>query len=71
MHGAAGVILVNDSPNHQRRSGRAGEVRHRRRVRQTPGIPFVQVKAARVADRWFADAGKNLEGIIALPSTRT
>jgi Peptidase family M28/PDZ domain/PA domain len=63
MHGAAGVILINDTPNHPGDSDDlpkfAGE--------DGPGdagIPFVQVKAAAIRP-WFAAAGKNLNQLSA------
>ena len=59
MHGAAGVILINDRANHP---GDADELEKFGATEGPPdaGIPFVQVKAARV-EPWFNDAGKNLD----------
>jgi hypothetical protein len=61
MHGARGVLLINDRSNHRNDSddlekfgSTAGPM--------DAGIPFVQIKAD-VADRWFSAAGKNLEEI--------
>jgi len=61
MHGAAGVILIDDIANHK---GEPDEL-----VRfgadegpSNAGIPFLQVKEAKV-DAWFADAGKSLAAI--------
>src|SRR5712692_2651515 len=58
MHGAAGVILVNDRANHpgnpdelEKFGAAAGP--------NNAGIPFFQVKAARV-EKWFTDEGKDL-----------
>ncbi len=57
MHGAAGVILINDVQNH---SGQPDEL-PKFEGEDGPddaGIPFVQVKASAVAP-WFTAAGKN------------
>ncbi|HWR50179.1 MAG TPA: M20/M25/M40 family metallo-hydrolase [Bryobacteraceae bacterium] len=60
--GARGVILINDRPNHPgdgdelERSMRAG-------VPTNAGLPFIQVKV-KVAEKWFAAAGKELNQII-------
>ena len=61
LHGAAGVILISDVANHH------GEPDDLEKFGTADGpsdagIPFVQVKAARV-ESWFAGAGKNLETI--------
>ncbi len=61
MHGAAGVILINDTPQHP------GEPDQFEKFANADGpddagIPFVHVKADKVAP-WFAAAGKNLEQI--------
>ena len=63
MHGAAGVILINDTPNHRgepddlpKFAGDDGP--------DDAGIPFIQVKAADV-DAWFSAAGKNLDQLSA------
>jgi Zn-dependent M28 family amino/carboxypeptidase len=63
MHGAAGVILIDDTPNHPgdaddlpKFAGEDGP--------DDAGIPFVQVKAAAVQP-WFAAAGKNLDQVSA------
>ena len=61
MHGASGVILVDDRANHP------GEPDELEKFGITAGptnarIPFVQVKEARV-EKWFADSGKSLEKI--------
>ncbi|MBZ5724175.1 MAG: M28 family peptidase [Acidobacteriia bacterium] len=63
MHGAAGVILVNDRGNH------VGEPDDLPKfgVAEGPldaGIPFVQVKEERV-EGWFRDAGKSLTTVAA------
>jgi hypothetical protein len=61
LHGATGVILISDRANHR------GEADELEKFGVTSGptnarIPFVQVKEARV-EKWFSDAGKNLETI--------
>ncbi len=61
LHGASGVILVADRANHP------GEADQLEKFGVTAGptnarIPFVQVTEARV-EKWFSDAGKNLEKI--------
>jgi len=60
-HGAAGVVLVADRPNHPRepdgleKFGRtAGPV--------DAGIPFLQVRAS-IAAKWLAEAGQDLDRI--------
>ncbi|HKA01741.1 MAG TPA: M28 family peptidase [Candidatus Solibacter sp.] len=61
MHGASGVILVNDRANHPS----AADELEKFGITAGPtnaGIPFVQVKEERV-DQWFADAGKPLAQI--------
>ena len=63
MHGAAGVLLVNDLHNHP---GEADEL-PKFAGEDGPddaGIPFVQVKAEEVRP-WFAAAGKNLNQLSA------
>ena len=62
IHGAVGVILINDLANHH------GEADTLEKFGVTAGpadagIPFVQVKADRVAS-WFTGAGKNLATIV-------
>jgi hypothetical protein len=62
IHGAVAVILINDVANHH------GEADTLEKFGTTAGpadagIPFVQVKAERVA-AWFTDAGKNLATIV-------
>lgn len=59
MHGARGVILVNDTFNHRGESDDL-EKFGRSVGPGDAGIPFVQVKEE-VAARWISDAGKNLE----------
>jgi len=61
LHGAIGVILVNDRANHP---GAADEL-EKFGVTAGPtnaGIGFVQVTEAKV-DKWFADAGKSLDQV--------
>ncbi|HUK18524.1 MAG TPA: M20/M25/M40 family metallo-hydrolase [Bryobacteraceae bacterium] len=61
MHGAAGVILINDVDHHaadgDRLPGFSGA-----EGPSDAGIIFVQLKAARVAG-WFAEAGKSVKQI--------
>lgn len=61
MHGARGVILINDRANH------AGDQDNLENFAHTvgpadAGIPFVQIKAD-VAALWFAQAGRKLEDV--------
>jgi Peptidase family M28/PDZ domain/PA domain len=61
MHGASGVILMNDRAAHP---GEADEL-EKFAPEAGPGnagIPFLQVRTE-IADRWFALAGKNAEEI--------
>ena len=61
MHGAAGVILVNDRAAHR---GEADEL-EKFGAAVGPGdagIPYVQIKAE-VAEHWFGATGKNLDDI--------
>jgi hypothetical protein len=58
MHGAAGVIVINDVPNHKADEDKLpvfGTVEGP----SDAGIPFVQVKEG-IAEKWFAAAGKNV-----------
>ncbi len=61
QHGARGVILINDRANHRgdtdtmEKFGRAAGP-------GDAGIPFVQIKAD-TAERWIAEAGRNLEEV--------
>lgn len=60
MHGAAAVLLVADTPNHR------GTYEEFERLGpgvgpDSPGIPFVQVKAE-VVERWLRLAGRTLMG---------
>jgi aminopeptidase YwaD len=62
MHGAAGVIVINDVPNHKADEDKLpvfGTVEGP----SDAGIPFVQVKEG-IAEKWFAAAGKNVEQIM-------
>jgi hypothetical protein len=61
IHGAAGVILVNDVGNHP---GEADQLEKfgSEEGPEDVGIAFLQVKEERVA-RWFADVGKKLETV--------
>jgi Peptidase family M28/PDZ domain/PA domain len=60
-HGARGVILINDRANHRGESDQL-ETFGKTAGPADGGIPFVQIKAE-VAERWIADAGKNLDTI--------
>jgi hypothetical protein len=61
MHGAAGVLLVNDTENH---GGRDGDLeKFESTVGPTDaGIPFVHMKAE-IAEQWLQLAGKKLADI--------
>jgi Zn-dependent M28 family amino/carboxypeptidase len=62
MHGAAGVIVINDVPNHNDDEDKLavfGTVEGP----ADAGIPFVQVKET-IAEKWFAAAGKSVDGVI-------
>jgi len=61
MHGACGVILINDRAAHP---GEADDLEKFAAVAGPgdAGIPFVQIRSD-LADRWFALAGKNSEEI--------
>ncbi len=63
MHGALGVILINDRPSHP---GESDDLEPFAAAvgPADAGIPFVQIKAA-AAETWFADAGKNLDDLVA------
>jgi hypothetical protein len=60
-HGALGVILINDRANHRGDSDQL-EAFGKTAGPADGGIPFVQIKAE-VAERWIANAGKNLDEI--------
>jgi hypothetical protein len=61
LHGAAGVILISDRANH-RNEGDELEKFGSSGGPADAGIPFVQVKAARL-DGWFETAGKDLDNL--------
>jgi hypothetical protein len=61
IHGARGVLLVNDSHNHSGDSDEL-EVFGSTAGPSNAGIPFLHVKAS-VARDWFAAAGKDLAAI--------
>jgi hypothetical protein len=63
MHGARGVIFINDTPNHASDSDEL-ETFTRTVGPSNAGIPYVHVKAE-VAEQWLASAGKNLKDIAA------
>lgn len=63
MHGAAGVVVISDVPNHKGEEDKLpvfGTVEGP----SDAGIPFLQVKEA-IAEKWFTAAGKNVEQIMA------
>ncbi|MEP7367563.1 MAG: M28 family peptidase [Acidobacteriota bacterium] len=62
MHGALGVILVNDQANH---NSDADEMENFAKTvgPRDAGIPFVQIKADQ-ADRLLAGSGKTLQSIV-------
>ena len=61
MHGAAGVILINDIAAHR---GDGDDLQKFGNVDgpSESGIPFLQVKEKDI-DRWFTDAGRSVEQI--------
>jgi hypothetical protein len=61
MHGAAGVILINDLAAHH---GDGDDLQKFGNVEgpSESGIPFLQVKEKTV-EKWFADAGKSVDRI--------
>ncbi len=61
VHGAKGVIFVNDRPNHRGESD-ALETFGRTAGPNDAGLTFVQIKADEI-ESWFRAAGKDLEGI--------
>jgi hypothetical protein len=63
MHGARGVILVNDTPNHGGDSSDELENFARTAGPRDAGIPFVQIKAA-LAEKLLAPSGKKLKDIV-------
>lgn len=63
IHGAIGVILINDRPNHRNEEDKLETFGHAAGPANA-GIPFVQVLADRV-QAWFTAAGKDLDGIVA------
>lgn len=60
-HGAMGVILINDRANHRSDQDQLEQFGSTEGPAEA-GIPFVQVRADKVAS-WFKDAGKNLDSI--------
>lgn len=63
LHGAAGVILINDRANHRNDPDKL-ENFDRTEGPAEAGIPFLQVKEEQVQS-WFAAAGKRLDAISA------
>ncbi len=62
MHGAVGVLFVNDGPTHPGDEDTL-EKFTRNAAPANRGIPFVQVKSG-VAEQWLAAAGKNMKDIV-------
>jgi hypothetical protein len=62
IHGAAGVILINDRANHRADADQL-ETFGRTAGPADAGIPFLQVRADKL-EGWFADAGKDLTSIV-------
>ncbi|HEV3330012.1 MAG TPA: M28 family peptidase [Bryobacteraceae bacterium] len=62
IHGAAGVILINDRANHRADADQL-ETFGRTAGPADAGIPFLQVKADKI-ESWFAAAGKDLTAIV-------
>jgi hypothetical protein len=62
MHGASGVILINDIANHP---GNADELEKFGAAAgpNNAGIPFIQVKEATV-EKWIGDSGRNLTEVV-------
>lgn len=63
IHGAIGVILVNDRANHRSEDDKLEQFGTTAGPANA-GIPFVQVQADKL-DPWFASAGKNLDSLTA------
>ena len=61
MHGALGVILINDVFNHRTETDQL-EKFGRTAGPNDAGIPFIEIKTGAVTS-WFADAGQNLDEI--------
>ena len=61
-HGAIGVILINDRPNHRNEEDKLEQFGNSAGPANA-GLPFVQILAER-ADPWFTAAGKNLDTIV-------
>jgi peptidase M28-like protein/PDZ domain-containing protein/PA domain-containing protein len=62
IHGAVGVILINDRANHRADTDQL-ETFGRTAGPADAGIPFIQVKADKI-ESWFAAAGKDPETIV-------
>src|SRR3954454_22686555 len=63
MHGAAGLIVINDVPNHKDQEDKLPTFGSIEGPSDT-GIPVVQIKEA-IAEKWFAAAGKHVDQNIA------
>jgi len=62
LHGAVGVILIGDRPNHKTDADTLEHFGGTEGPAEA-GIPFLQVKEDKV-DSWFMDAGKRLDTIV-------
>jgi aminopeptidase YwaD len=62
IHGATGVILINDRANHRSEDDKLEQFGTTAGPANA-GIPFVQVQSDKL-DAWFALAGKNLDSVI-------
>jgi hypothetical protein len=63
IHGALGVIIINDRANHRNEEDRLEQFGSMAGPANA-GIPFVQLRADKV-EPWFAAAGKNLDNLVA------
>jgi hypothetical protein len=63
IHGAIGVILINDRANHRNEEDKLEQFGTTAGPANA-GIPFVQIHADKV-EPWFAAAGKNLDTVMA------
>jgi hypothetical protein len=63
MHGAAGVIMIADTPNHRDKPEELQKFGTANGPNDA-GIPYVQVKSTRVAN-WFTAAGKTIDQLAA------
>ena len=63
IHGAIGVILVNDRPNHRNEEDRLEQFGSTAGPANA-GVPFLQVETDKL-DPWFTLAGKSLDNLMA------